>query len=105
MSQSLGEQASKVTQAAEHQQTMIESMVSSAVAVLGQAGTQLSESLSSQAGKVADVAAHVNASAIELSSLSGAFGHRVDRFSATNEKLIDSLPSHRRQLATVAHPQ
>lgn len=91
MSQSLGEQASKVTQAAEHQQTMIESMVSSAVAVLGQAGTQLSESLSSQAGKVADVAAHVNASAIELSSLSEAFGHGVDRFSATNEKLIDSL--------------
>ena len=78
-------------QASGQQQAMIESMVSSAASVLDQAGQQLSESLQAQAGKVADVAAHVTSSAVELASLGESFSHGVQLFNATNEKLIDSL--------------
>ncbi len=78
-------------QASGQQQAMIESMVSSAASVLDQAGQQLSESLQAQAGKVADVAAHVTSSAVELASLGESFSHGVQLFNATSEKLIDSL--------------
>ncbi len=91
LSESMAAQATKVADVTAQQQAMIESMMTSAVAVLDKAGAQLAESLGEQAGKIVDVAANVNASAIELSSLSEAFGLGVDRFSATNEKLIDSL--------------
>ncbi|MGE5452762.1 MAG: hypothetical protein ACM3VZ_13100 [Acidobacteriota bacterium] len=80
-----------IHQASGQQQAMIESMVTSAAAVLERAGSQLSASLGAQAGQVAEVAAHVQGSAVELSSLGEAFSHGVDLFSQTNEKLIDSL--------------
>lgn len=80
-----------INQASDQQQAMIESMVSSAAMVLDKAGSQLSESLSAQAGKVADVAAHVTSSAVELSSLGESFSHGVQLFNETNEKLIGSL--------------
>ena len=38
-----------------------------------------------------EVAAHVGASAVELSSLGESFGHGVGLFTASNEKLVDSL--------------
>jgi hypothetical protein len=44
-----------------------------------------------QAHRSEDVAAQVSGSAIELAALGEAFGHGVQLFAATNEKLIDSL--------------
>ena len=44
-----------------------------------------------QAGKAGDVATQVAASAVELSSLGEAFGHGVELFTASNDKLADSL--------------
>lgn len=80
-----------VNQASSQQQAMIESLVTSAAAVLEKAGNQLSESLGAQAGKVAEVAEHVTSSAIELSSLSESFSHGVALFSDSNDKLVTSL--------------
>lgn len=80
-----------VNQASSQQQAMIESLVTSAAAVLEKAGNQLSESLGTQAGKVAEVAEHVTSSAIELSSLSESFSHGVALFSDSNDKLVNSL--------------
>jgi hypothetical protein len=80
-----------VNQASSQQQAMIESLVTSAAAVLEKAGNQLSESLGAQAGKVAEVAEHVTSSAIELSSLSESFSHGVALFSDSNDKLVNSL--------------
>ena len=80
-----------VNQASSQQQAMIESLVTSAAAVLEKAGNQLSESLGAQAGKVAEVAEHVTSSAIELSSLSESFSHGVALFSDNNDKLVNSL--------------
>ncbi|HSW19258.1 MAG TPA: DUF802 domain-containing protein, partial [Ramlibacter sp.] len=73
------------------QRAAIESLVASASAVLAQAGGEFSQTLGAQAGKAADVAAQVSGSAVELASLGESFNHGVQLFSATHEKLIDSL--------------
>jgi hypothetical protein len=80
-----------VNDAAGQQRAAIESLVGSASQVLAQAGEQFSQALGAQAGKVDEVAAHVAASAVELSSLGESFGHGVGLFAASNEKLMDSL--------------
>ena len=80
-----------VQQATGEQRAAIESLVASAGAVLDQVGRQFAETVGAQAVRAEDVAAQVNGSAIELASLGEAFGHGVQLFSTTNEKLIDSL--------------
>ena len=80
-----------VNEATAQQRAAIESMVGSATDVLQQAGAQFVEALGRQAGQVDEVATHVAASAVELSSLSESFAHGVGLFTATNEKLIHSL--------------
>ncbi|PZO16861.1 MAG: hypothetical protein DCF26_10890 [Burkholderiales bacterium] len=80
-----------VAQATGEQRAAIESLVGSASAVLDQVGRQFSETVGAQAVRAEDVAAQVSGSAIELASLGEAFGHGVQLFAATNEKLIDSL--------------
>ncbi len=78
-------------QASGEQRAAIESLVGSAAAVLDKAGSQFSETLGAQAGRTAEVAAHVSGSAVELASLGESFSHGVQLFNATNEKLIESL--------------
>lgn len=80
-----------VNEATAQQRAAIESMVGSATEVLQQAGAQFVEALGRQAGQVDEVATHVAASAVELSSLGESFAHGVSLFSDTNEKLIGSL--------------
>ncbi len=58
--------------------------------LLEQLGTVL-QVLEAQAGKASDVAAHVTGSAVELASLGEAFGHGVQLFQASNDKLMASL--------------
>ncbi len=80
-----------VQQATGEQRAAIESLVGSAGAVLDQVGRQFAETVGAQAVRAEDVAAQVNGSAIELASLGEAFGHGVQLFATTNEKLIESL--------------
>jgi ElaB/YqjD/DUF883 family membrane-anchored ribosome-binding protein len=80
-----------LNQASTEQRVAIESLVTSASQVLDQASSQFAQALQAQAGQSADVAAHLTGSAVELSSLGEAFGHGVQLFSASNDKLLDSL--------------
>ncbi|MDM7943498.1 MAG: hypothetical protein QUV35_12805 [Hydrogenophaga sp.] len=80
-----------VQQATGAQHAAIESLVASAGSVLDQVGRQFTETVGAQAGRAEDVAAQVSGSAIELAALGEAFGHGVQLFAATNEKLIGSL--------------
>ena len=82
---------SSLNHASGEQRAAIESLVATATHVLDHAGSQFTVTLDGQAGKAADVAAHVAGSAVELASLGESFHHGVQLFSATNEKLIDSL--------------
>ena len=58
---------------------------------MSMASGQFANTLGTHAGQAADVAAHVAGSAVELASLGEAFSHGVQLFSASNEKLMDSL--------------
>lgn len=80
-----------VEQASTQQRQAIDSLVQSATGVLEQASSRFAQALDAQSGKVDDVAAHVAASAIELSALGETFGHGVAQFGASNDKLIASL--------------
>jgi hypothetical protein len=80
-----------INQASGEQQAAVESLTSSAMAVLGQAGQQHADTLAAQASKAADVAVHVTGSAIELSSMAESFNHGIGLFNASNDKLTDSL--------------
>ncbi|MGE0098730.1 MAG: hypothetical protein AB7S86_10305 [Hydrogenophaga sp.] len=80
-----------VEQATGEQRLAIESLVTSAGAVLEQVGRQFAETVGAQAVRAEDMAAQVKGSTIELASLGEAFGHGVQGFSSTNEKLIASL--------------
>ena len=91
MMEQLGVLLQSVNEAAGQQRAAIESLVGSAASVLEQAGQEFSQALGAQAGKVDEVSAHVAASAVELSSLGESFGHGVELFTASNEKLMDSL--------------
>ncbi len=87
----IGSLLQTVQQATGEQRAAIESLVTSASAVLDQVGRQFAETVGAQAHRSEDVAAQVSGSAIELAALGEAFGHGVQLFAATNEKLIDSL--------------
>ncbi|HSX94518.1 MAG TPA: hypothetical protein VLG41_16430 [Hydrogenophaga sp.] len=81
----------RVQQGTGEQAAAIESLVASAGAVLDQVGRQFADTVGAHAVRAQDVAAQVNTSAVELASLGRAFGHGMEQFSATNQKLIDSL--------------
>ncbi|MBA4213989.1 MAG: hypothetical protein C0449_13010 [Polaromonas sp.] len=87
----IGSLLQTVQQATGEQRAAIESLVTSASSVLDQVGRQFAETVGAQAHRSEDVAAQVSGSAIELAALGEAFGHGVQLFAATNEKLIDSL--------------
>lgn len=91
MMEQLGTLLHAVNDAAVQQRAAIDALVGSAAQVLEQAGEQFAQALGAQAGKVDEVAAHVAASAVELSSLGEAFSHGVGLFSASNEKLMEGL--------------
>lgn len=80
-----------MAQASGEQRAAIESLVTSAAAVLEQTRSDFAQALQAQTGRAADTATQVEASAIELASLGAAFGEGTRLFSASHEKLIDSL--------------
>ncbi|MES2052097.1 MAG: hypothetical protein V4455_09070, partial [Pseudomonadota bacterium] len=80
-----------INQSSGEQRAAIESLAASAAAVMDQASRQFADTLGTQAGKSAEVAAQVVGSAVELASLGESFNHGVQLFNTTNEKLIDSL--------------
>jgi hypothetical protein len=80
-----------VQQATGEQRAAIESLVTSASAVLDQVGRQFAETVGAQAHRSEEVAAQVSGSAIELAALGEAFDHGVQLFATTNDKLISSL--------------
>lgn len=80
-----------IDRASSEQRAAIDSLVASSAVLLGNAGSQFAEQVDAGSARLADVAAQVTGSAIEISSLSEAFGFAVQLFGDGNEKLIASL--------------
>ena len=67
------------------------SQIGTLLQTMDQAARQFTDTLGVQTHQVADVATHVASSAAELAGLGEAFGHGVQLFNTSNEKLIGSL--------------
>lgn len=80
-----------ISHASVEQRAVIDSLVANSAVALNQAGSEFSEKVGAEAAKLSDIAAHVTSSAVEVSSLSEAFGFAVHSFSEANEKLIANL--------------
>lgn len=83
--------ADTATEASGKQQAATESLLAATAQVLESAGNHFSHTLDAHAGRADSLAAHIGASAIELSCLGEAFQHGVQNFSLSNDKLIASL--------------
>ena len=73
------------------QRGAIEALATSAATVMEQASQLFADTLGVQAGRAEAVAAQVAGSAVDLSSLGESFNHGVTLFSASNQKLMESL--------------
>jgi hypothetical protein len=80
-----------INHASVEQRAVIDALVTSSEVALGQAGRQFAEKVDAEADKLADIAAHVTGSAVEVSALSESFGFAVKSFNEANEKLIANL--------------
>lgn len=80
-----------IQHAATEQRGAIDALVSSSSALLQQVGTQLTERIGSEADRLADVAAQVTGSALEVGSLGEAFTLGVQRFSESSDGLVGTL--------------
>jgi hypothetical protein len=80
-----------INHASLEQRSVIDSLVASSAVALSTAGDAFAQTVASEADKLADIAAHVTTSAVEVSSLSDAFGFAVHSFNEGNEKLIANL--------------
>ncbi len=67
------------------------SKIGTLLQTMDQAARQFTDTLGVQTHQVADMATHVASSAAELAGLGEAFGHGVQLFHTSNEKLIGSL--------------
>ncbi|MES2536019.1 MAG: DUF802 domain-containing protein [Pseudomonadota bacterium] len=80
-----------INHASLEQRVVIDSLVASSAVALTAAGSAFSDNVATEAAKLSDIAAHVTSSAVEVSSLSEAFGFAVHSFNEANEKLIANL--------------
>jgi hypothetical protein len=80
-----------INHASIEQRSVIDSLVASAAVALNHAGSQFANGVNAETVKLADIAAHVTSSAVDVSSLSETFRFAVGSFNDANGKLIASL--------------
>lgn len=81
----------EINHASAEQRAVIDALVAGSAVALNQAGSQFAEQVGAETAKLSGIAAHVSSSAVEVSSLSEAFGLAVHAFNDANEKLIANL--------------
>jgi hypothetical protein len=80
-----------INHASLEQRTVIDSLVASSAFSLERASEQFAEKVDAEATKLADIAAHVTSSSVEVASLGETFNFAVRSFNEGNEKLIANL--------------
>jgi hypothetical protein len=76
-----------VNHASTEQRTAIDSLVAASAELLDRVGTRFTDKVDAETGKMADVAAQITGSAVEVASLGEAFGFAVQLFTESNDKL------------------
>lgn len=80
-----------VNHASTEQRQAVDALVTTSADLLQRVGTQLTEQIGSETGKLGAVAAHVSGSAVEVASLGEAFGMAVQLFSGATGELNERL--------------
>lgn len=89
--ETLGTLLDAINHASTEQRGAIDALVVSSAAMLERVGSQFSARIETEAAKMVNVAADVAGSAVEVASLSEAFGLAVQLFSQSNDKLMTAL--------------
>ncbi len=76
-----------VNHASTEQRAAIDALVATSADLLARAGAQFTDKVDAESEKMADVSARLTGSAVEVASLGEAFGHAVQLFSQSNDKL------------------
>lgn len=80
-----------INHASQEQRAVIDSLVASSATALNTTASAFADNVAAEAAKLTDIAAHVTSSAVDVASLSEAFGFAVNAFNEANEKLIANL--------------
>lgn len=80
-----------LNRASAEQRGTIDALVAASSALLEDAGSRFTEQVDAESRKMAEVAAQVTGSAVEVASLGEAFGFAVQLFSQSNDKLTAQL--------------
>ncbi|WP_373376203.1 DUF802 domain-containing protein [Cupriavidus nantongensis] len=91
MMETLGTLLDAVNHASTEQRTAVDTLVATTADLLERVGGRFTDKVEAETGKLADIAAQVTGSAVEVASLGEAFGVAVQLFSDSNGKLIEHL--------------
>lgn len=80
-----------VNHASTEQREAVDALVTTSADLLQRVGSQLTEQIGNETGKLGAVAAHVSGSAVEVASLGDAFGMAVQLFSGATSALNERL--------------
>ncbi len=80
-----------VNHASTEQRTAVDALIATSSNLLDRVGTQFSEKVDAETGKLGAIAAQVTGSAVEVASLGEACGAAVERFGASNDALLTQL--------------
>lgn len=80
-----------INHATVEQRGAIDALVASSAEALDRVGARFTEQAGTESAKLTEAAAQMTGSAVEVASLSEAFGFAVQQFGATSERLVESL--------------
>jgi hypothetical protein len=80
-----------VNHASTEQRSAVDALVATSADLLDRVGTQFTDKVEAETGKLGAVAAQVTGSAVEVASLGEAFGVAVQLFGESNDKLVSHL--------------
>jgi len=89
--ETLGTLLDAINHASTEQRSAIDALVASSAELLERVGSQFTAKVESEAGKLVDIGTSVAGGALEIASLSEAFGHAVQLFSDSNDKMMAAL--------------
>ncbi|MBL8473973.1 MAG: hypothetical protein KF778_00415 [Rhodocyclaceae bacterium] len=91
--QTLDQLLTTIHKASSDQRSTIDALVGASANALAQAGSRFAERVDGESARLEQLAAQIAGGAVEMSSLSEAFGFAVQLFNDGNRKLIENLQS------------
>jgi hypothetical protein len=89
--ETLGALLDAINHASTEQRSAIDALVASSADLLERAGSQFATKVESEAGKLVEIGASITGGALDVASLSEAFGAAVKLFAESNDKMMAAL--------------